>query len=188
LDLTEELKQFEHERDKDRAGIGALEPLKDLGEYDLMCPSSKRAIKEAADSGLIVVFPKDNELQLDIDNDEAFALYDSVRDIIHHHYTVKNEEIHTSRSGGEKRHITITLGRNIDNMERIALQACLGSDRKRELLSIIQEINNDEHPSLFLEVPGAPNTPRLLTEGNPNEAENESPICGDDDATRGLGQ
>lgn len=163
MDLTQELKQFEHERDKDRAGIGALEPLKDLGEYDLVCPNSERAVKDAADFGLFVVFPEDNQLQLDIDNDESFALYESVRDIIHHHYGILGEEIHSSRSGGQKRHITVTLGIKISNMERIALQASLGSDRKRELLSIIQEKNHDNHPTLFLEMMGAPNTPKQLS-------------------------
>lgn len=165
----EELKQFERERDKDRAGIGALEVeehtvLTSYGEmaYNLVCPSSKRAIDEAAKLGMDVVFPKDNQLQIDIDNNESYALYEGVRDVIAHHYGILQEEIHASKSGGEKRHLTITLLRVIDNMERIALQAALGSDRKRELLSIIQEVNGDDHPVLFLEMKGAPNTPKQL--------------------------
>jgi len=59
-----------------------------------------------------------------------------------------------SRSGAPKRHVTVTLDQPIDNYQRVALQAIMGSDRVREFLSYVQHRNGDQHPILFIEKPG----------------------------------
>ena len=114
-------------------------------------PNSQRAIDEAAKLGMDVVFPENNQLQLDIDNDEAYGYMNSVLDVIELHWNVVDFEEHPSKSGLPKRHVTITLGKEISDTERVLLQACLGSDRKRELLSYLQVLNGDAHPILFIE-------------------------------------
>lgn len=58
-----------------------------------------------------------------------------------------------SKSGGEHRHITLTLSNNISDVERILLQAILGSDPKRELLSYIRILRNIPQPTAFFELP-----------------------------------
>lgn len=129
-------------------GINSPEVL----DYMLHMPNSQRAIDEAAKLGMDVVFPADNQLQIDIDKEEDYVYMNSVLDVLDVHWGIKDMEVHPSKSFGEKRHVTITLYRDIDVKERILLQACFGSDRKRELLSYLQVIHGDEHPVLFLEL------------------------------------
>lgn len=114
-------------------------------------PNSARALREAADENLEVVFPAKNQLQIDIDSDHAFNIYQETKEIVERYYGLILEDIKPSRSGLPKRHITITLYGDLNEFERIALQACLGSDRIREILSVIQARHNDPHPTLFLE-------------------------------------
>ena len=67
-----------------------------------------------------------------------------------------------SKSGEPgKMHITLVFqDRTFTTLERIGLQAMLGSDRVRELLSYVQYLNGDAHPTLFLEK----TAPKQLTE------------------------
>ena len=61
-------------------------------------------------------------------------------------------EIHPSKSGLPKRHIPVTLPFDVDAVTRILLQACLGSDGRRELFGWIRYIAGDNTPSMFLEL------------------------------------
>lgn len=114
-------------------------------------PNSQRALDEAQKDNLNVVFPMANQLQIDIDNEHSYAVYQKMFEIIDRHYGVRSTSDKPSRSGLPKRHITLTLNQNVTNMERIALQACMGSDRVREILSVVQEASGDPHATLFLE-------------------------------------
>jgi hypothetical protein len=119
---------------------------------DFIAPNSQRAIDEAARLGLDVVFPADNELQIDIDSDADYSVFCEHLGILDRHYGAPSDVVEKpSRSGGERRHITVTLHHKVTNTERIMLQALLGSDRKREILSLLQERDGDAHPTLFLE-------------------------------------
>lgn len=90
--------------------------------------------QEYADhNGLIIVEPKSNQLQLDIDSPDKPEEYDSLMSILEQGVGITEEKETISRSGNK--HIYITLDRPLSHYERIALQACLGSDRKRELLT-----------------------------------------------------
>jgi hypothetical protein len=116
-----------------------------------IAPNSDRAFQEAKILGLEVVLPKPNQLQIDIDSTEDMDVFN-----IHFGILLKYEQAvivrdEPSKSGGEKRHITVDLGRDISNVERILLQSVLGSDRKREILSWVQHCKGDAHPTLFLE-------------------------------------
>ena len=122
---------------------------------EFIAPNSKRAIEQAKSENLDVVFPADNQLQLDIDSEAAFDLYNDHYDIVNTYWGIDDETITLSRSGNpDKRHITLTLSRKVSNKDRIALQAFLGSDLKREVLSFVQAENGDPHPTLFLEKRG----------------------------------
>ena len=120
-------------------------------DYELGLPNTQLAIKEAEKKNLDVVYPNPDQLQIDIDTEHAFQVYLHVKQILDNHYGIKKEEIHFSRSGAPKRHITVTLYQDVDPMERIALQACLGSDRIRELLGVVMLKGGDKTPTLFLE-------------------------------------
>src|SRR5438552_1873275 len=106
--------------------------------------TSNRAIEEAHLQCLAVVIPAHNQLQIDIDNAADYAIFKLHIEIIKDRIGVVSIEEHLSRSGGVKKHITVTLAASVmSNAERILLQAALGSDRKRELLNYFQALNRD---------------------------------------------
>jgi hypothetical protein len=114
-------------------------------------PNSQRAVDLAAREGLDVKYPAANELFIDIDNEHSYMMYQKQMDIMRKYVGASSDLVTPSRHGLPGRHIVVTLQRDITEVERIALQACLGSDRVRELLGFIQNHNNDPHPTLFLE-------------------------------------
>lgn len=123
-------------------------------------PNSQRALDQAVREGLDVKFPANNELFIDIDNEHSYRMFQKQMDIMRKYLSATGETITPSRHGLPGRHIVVTLDRTITELERIALQSCLGSDRVRELLGFIQNSNGDPHPTLFLEA--KPPTQKLL--------------------------
>ena len=121
-------------------------------EYDPNgMPNSQRAINVALSEGLTVRLPEANELLIDIDNEHSFMLYQKQMDILEKYVGTNGSKVTESRHGLPGRHIVVTLEHDITETERLLLQACLGSDRVRELLGYVQMKNGDAHPSLFLE-------------------------------------
>jgi hypothetical protein len=119
----------------------------------------QEAFDKAKALGFEVVVPKPNQLQLDIDNVESENFFYKQFDILNKYLPVFKTESAPSKSGGEKKHITVTLFRDVTPLERVGLQAMLGSDRKRELLSFIRVLNQDEDPTVFFELPKTPPGP-----------------------------
>ena len=90
--------------------------------------------------GLVVVLPAPNELFLDIDDAESLAMYEARIVDLREHYEVVETKRTTSNGGNT--HIYLALRDDdgwvpLDAVTRIALQACLGSDRQHELLSLM---------------------------------------------------
>ena len=118
-------------------------------EYESL--SSDAAVKEAQDNGGEVIFPSEFELQLDLDSEEAVQVFKNQLPVLEQFIKTKHWGISPSRSPG-KYHVTLELQVPVQsNMERILLQACLGSDPKRELLSYQRVLKRDQHPTLFIE-------------------------------------
>jgi len=125
-------------------------------------PNSQRAYTEAAAKGLEVVLPASNELQIDIDNEHSYLLFQKQIQIVQAFIGVVDIREAPSKSGQKwKMHITVELDVDVTTLERLALQAMLGSDRVRELLGYVQFKNDDPYPTLFIEKPTL-----LLTEGD----------------------
>ena len=114
-------------------------------------PNSQRAINVALSEGLTVRLPEANELLIDIDNEHSFMLFMKQIEIVKKYIGATGDTITESRHGLPGRHIVVTLDHDITETERLLLQACLGSDRVRELLGYVQMKNGDAHPTLFLE-------------------------------------
>lgn len=114
--------------------------------------NSSHAFTQAETTGEVVVLPKANELFIDIDDEAASTrFYDNVAKV-HEYVGVLDQRHRPSRSGDPNRwHITVDLARSVNDMERILLQAVLGSDLRRELLSYCRITIGDPHPTLFLE-------------------------------------
>lgn len=108
--------------------------------------------EEARNDGMVLVFPLDNELQIDIDDLSSYCIFESQFRILEENFPGCTFEEHFSKSGPPKKHITVKLPFDVeDALERIGLQAALGSDFKRELLSLINHRRGQSKPTLFLE-------------------------------------
>lgn len=116
------------------------------------------AEKAAAAKGLVLKFPADNELFVDIDTDTDFAVFQKQLATLMLHVPVLGFDTTSSNSGGAHRHVVVRLGRNVvDDVERVLLQAVLGSDRLRELLSFVRIRSGVRvSPTVFFERPPAP--------------------------------
>lgn len=124
------------------------------GKEDYREPREKFCARMIAD-GFRVVIPEANQLQVDIDTDEQYAVYQRACECF-----IKNfpgdppiVEEHPSRSGLPRRHVTITLPFAVEPWQRIAWQASFGSDPMREMLSCFRAWHGDQHPTLFVEAP-----------------------------------
>lgn len=108
-------------------------------------------VAKAAALGLAIVYPNPRELFLDIDSDADFAAFKKhVAIVIAHVEAWRSTPSPSGRSG--RRHVVVTLKRELSDVERIAWQAALGSDRIRELLSLRNIANgNTRPPTLFFE-------------------------------------
>lgn len=113
---------------------------------------SERAFQQAEDENLVVVTPAKNQLFVDIDGPLQYATYERNRPVLEEFYEVTGSSENPSKSGDEFRcHITISLAEDIDDRERLLLQAFLGSDLKREFLGLQRVKIQDPVPTLFLE-------------------------------------
>lgn len=128
--------------------------MKEAGEdYDLN-EAREIFIARVESEGFRVVLPADNELQIDIDNGLHYATFLRNLESLARNMEDADEwliEMHPSKSGPPRRHITIQLPGTVTPWQRIALQAALGSDPMRELLSSIRLMRGDVHPTLFVE-------------------------------------
>jgi len=102
--------------------------------------------------GLNVVYPADDELLLDIDSNADAEWLVQMLDVLRENdESVEVEKTTTSKSGNL--HVYIKMDRKLSSIERVALQACLGSDRKRELLSVLRIWYTDRAPTVLFEKP-----------------------------------
>lgn len=93
----------------------------------------------AQELGLVVRYPEPNELFIDIDDKPSLERFCKQWKIFQESGIATAYHSRKSPSGLRDRwHITVTLSRELIATERILLQALLGSDPKRELLSWLQ--------------------------------------------------
>jgi hypothetical protein len=115
----------------------------------------QQAAATAKERGLVVCAPAPNELFVDIDDAESLALFErnfpKLEELGLFSKVLKTE----SPSGKPGRwHVVVWLNRDVEStFERIALQALLGSDRVREVLSWQRATRGDPVPTLFFERP-----------------------------------
>jgi len=123
--------------------------LSDLYDFD----ASAQAVAESR--GLVVVFPKENELQIDIDSPEQLAeffrrlnyLCDSPL------FNYNSHKLTTSNSGKGHHHVTIVCDRTFTEVERMMLQAALNDDPLRVFLNARRWLYGIENPSRLFEKP-----------------------------------
>lgn len=113
--------------------------------------SSQFSLDYASEHNLKVVVPKPNELQLDIDSDADYATYGRMYNMLSNLGYVTSASTSPSRSKPEGRHVTVTLSFQPTAIERIALQAIMGSDLAREAFSFWRYKTGEAIPTLFFE-------------------------------------
>lgn len=122
----------------------------------------ERAYEKAAELNLDVVVPDDYTLQLDYDNGVP-ERFEELIHLINCNFGVSEGQFNegiltqgfnikqtTSKSGNK--HIYVRLEKPITATERLVFQAALGSDPKREILSLARLKRGEPNPTLLFEV------------------------------------
>lgn len=124
-------------------------PLGDMYDFNA------NAEAEAAKRGCKVVYPLNNQVQLDIDSDKAYEAFQKRLSDLEHCCPDLEIEIkeNPSMSGLPHRHIYITFPgyKYINKWKRIAIQFMLGSDHIRESLNTLRALSGVEDPTRLFE-------------------------------------
>lgn len=118
-------------------------------EYDVFTDPEEVAARR----GLIVVFPEDNQLQIDIDSEEQYEEFN--RRFASFDFFYKAQiTVTPSASGLPNRHVTITHPtETFETVERMMWQAALNDDPVRVFLNALRHADGQENPCRFFEVP-----------------------------------
>lgn len=104
------------------------------------------AVDNAEASGFTVIQSETGILLLDLDDTESKRHYDRTIKTIAEYFGIMELERWRSKSG-EGWHIKLACSSGLDFIHRVALQACLGSDRKREGLALMMHKDGLVNPS-----------------------------------------
>jgi hypothetical protein len=107
--------------------------------------------------GLELVLPLEDELFIDLDDkDSEKAMMRGIETLRSNGVGVQIKKVTVSKSGNRHAYLTVIWGKPLSPTERVSLQACLGSDRKREALAMLRILLDIPVPaSCFFEVPNA---------------------------------
>lgn len=120
--------------------------------YSATPSSPEQLAAKAAGSGRVVVHAEPNQLFIDLDSEESLAKFYEQIDILEKYEQLARNVSESNQPGHY--HAVVTLDRVPHPFERVALQAALGSDRKRELLALIQKQDGNPGPNVFFERSG----------------------------------
>lgn len=111
--------------------------------------TKRESFKRATDAGLEIVKPGATDIQIDLDTP-------IVPDTFMHRVMmaedlglVKKFSEKATPSKGGNWHVTLQATRPLTPLDRLMLQALLGSDWKREMLSYQRYLNGDMEPSVL---------------------------------------
>lgn len=120
-------------------------------DYDEWAADDERRKRACEERGLVIRRPADNELLVDIDTAEQLAVFHIAKARLGP--LVIDHDMWPSPSGRPGRyHASVRLSRQLrDDQERILLQAVLGSDLMRELLSFMRLDAGVDDATVFFE-------------------------------------
>ena len=109
-------------------------------------------LQRARQSGWKVVQPLPNQLQLDLDGARALRRYGMQYSILRRQGLTKGwrERVKESKKRGHV-HVVITMPSAVSDLERVALQAVLGSDIKREAFNYCRVKRRNKYPIVLFE-------------------------------------
>lgn len=125
-----------------------------------MSDMQRDPFEEAKEKDLDCFVADGRDLYIDIDDRDDLAVLAKVMGLLEHNgYVVEEVKRTVSKSGNT--HVYLRFPNPLQNIERIALQACLGSDRTREALAVLRCMAGNPRPSVFFELkPGQKPTKR----------------------------
>jgi len=106
-------------------------------DYSVPCRTVEEVEEQAEKLGRVVVYPKPNQLFIDIDSDADLEIFHRLFELFRSTNKFKDSSFASvaSPSGrAGRRHVTVTLPRTVEPVERVYLQSLLGSDPLREML------------------------------------------------------
>ena len=107
-------------------------------------------VQRMKDEGFEIYVPAENELFIDIDSSEQYDRFNTAAARLSTELEGDIKvSVKPSKSGLPKRHAIVTLPFEVEHEMRIALQAVMGSDPVREMLSIFRLWQGDPCPTLF---------------------------------------
>lgn len=122
-----------------------------------ICKSAEQCKEHAEKSGLVAFFGNDNWLLLDLDDGLVVPASDALDLVIMADLLdLRTRFIYTTSKSGINKHCYIKLNQPLSHDRRVALQALLGSDPKRETLTVLQDSRFTclyETPGEFIKVP-----------------------------------
>lgn len=101
---------------------------------------------KAKQEGFDVRMPGPKEVFLDLDSDAELALYKKRRPFAERLLGCWEKERWRSKSG-QGWHVVVQCACDITPAQRIAIQAALGSDWKREIIGVLRLLNGVEEPT-----------------------------------------
>ncbi len=106
---------------------------------------------KAALTNRLVIFPEANQLFIDLDSQQDVVMFLERLELLNRFEVAAVTSVTESHTD-DHYHAVVTLSREPSPWERVATQAALGSDRKRELLAIINRTGDMPGPNCFFEV------------------------------------
>jgi hypothetical protein len=109
--------------------------------------------KQLQDAGMaedfIIVVADAYTIQVDLDTEDDLRHFDKHIKILEPQLAIEN--VIYTRSKSDRWHVTIKSKQSWNDLSRVAIQACLGSDRMRETLNIKNVLQGKENAILFIE-------------------------------------
>lgn len=131
--------------------INSAPVVPDASSGDGILRTKEQCAAWAQSVGCICVEASDKELFVDLDSDEQFKKFNEQIGLLKKHFYFLSVDIQPSKSGLPHRHVKIQMAQAYPLLVRIALQACLGSDLTRELLSVRRALDLEDNVVIFFE-------------------------------------
>jgi len=116
--------------------------------YDIFSKSTDKA----ASMGLLCIFPKDNEVQLDLDSEVAFEEFTKRHKMLSNYFESMLPYKKTESKTPGHYHITVELPITVDHIERLAIQSILGSDPMREMFNLYRYLGTGNPDTCLFEI------------------------------------
>jgi hypothetical protein len=127
---------------------GQGQELTSMGIIDNLTPEKFEATRaKAEEKGFEVVMGHDQLLLLDLDGEAAQARFHEQLELVNRMFGVDGYQKWASKSGGDHQHVLVYLKTPATLQERVAIQAAMGSDPIREILTLIRARNGIVEPS-----------------------------------------